>query len=439
MSDSDKARFALVSIDGLSQADLSDLLALIPRFASEFDFKEVNLNSAPLTSSQGIWAELLTGKSWEENGCVGYSKPVGSLNDIKIFSERHLLAPLNIAKDSSENPPIYINVPLTLPGDNKRIWLSPGALPIHTLVSPTQLLDNDLFQRYRPRAAENYHDATSSIRKFVTSCSEIENNRLECLRKLIDSQQHSSIVFRISILEHLQHVLGLGLGAARESRAWKAVSEYFQRLDNELLHLCRVFKKRVMLISPYSHSKCINVINLNAALMEANFLRLNSDPLGGARKLRHRPEATSSLRELYSSTAMFDNFEGRLIIKETVAASPVGGCIFINRSSDFRDGIISESEEPDVRQRLRRFLDETFVRRYGKDCEIAESSVVGKSVPAFVVNIKGVEFTDVIRSPRDVDVPLVTHAPYGFALFPSAEKISTGPISAAGLNHLLRN
>ncbi len=131
----------------------------------------VELESAGSATPQSVWAELLTGKEWKANGCVGYAYPNRSLNDLKIFSEKDLLSPCLVTPDREDV--ISINLPLVLPG--KRIWVGDGSMPLAPAMSSAAKAY--VTEPYKPRAYSTI--ATALFNRYTSLEADFDKDRNE--------------------------------------------------------------------------------------------------------------------------------------------------------------------------------------------------------------------------------------------------------------------
>src|SRR5260370_7236475 len=136
-------RLALVSLDGLSLEDFSRLTELLPRSARHLAGGSASrLNAGLLTSAAAIWGEVLTGAPWYENGCNGHARPWNTLNRTQVMTEHDLRLPARLLNGESQ---FVINVPLLVPQEPNRFWLSDGPLPLPMTVTPQSLLAAEPF------------------------------------------------------------------------------------------------------------------------------------------------------------------------------------------------------------------------------------------------------------------------------------------------------
>src|SRR5580658_6330194 len=178
-----KQRLLLISLDGLGPGDLPHVFRLLPETAKLLQqLHYAELNCAPLTSAQAIWAELLTGRYWYENGCAGFSRPRGSLQKLEIFTEDDLLAPVTLLSGRKD---VVVNVPLLKPGAG-RDFLCDGSTPVNEFVKLTSPLQDEFFQRYRPRPFASAINAVSHTLEAFGVCIDVERVRMHCAMSLAD-------------------------------------------------------------------------------------------------------------------------------------------------------------------------------------------------------------------------------------------------------------
>lgn len=182
------------------------------------------------------------------------------------------------------------------------------------------------------------------------------------------------------------------------------------------------------LLSAFSHSSCRGMINLNDTLKQGGFLQYDQSEAAtpvGASSRKSAVEAIARGREVEPSAMR--SLEGRLDLRTTVAASPVAGCVYLNRADRFADGIVSAETYGETCQKVRNFLHDTLSRRFGNVSieDAPEDTSPLNMVPDFVINIPGVEFCNVEhRIAREQDHPRTTHSPKGFAILSTARDLS---------------
>lgn len=406
------SRTCLISLDGLLLADCDALARLMPFFAARVRSSSLSiLDERVLTSAQAVWAEILTGKPWYTNGCVGYSRPDGSLNKLSVFSEKNLRVPLTLLESETDRL-VSINVPLLRPTAN-RFWLSDGSLPIRKYVSPASLVDSSRVTNYVPRPLTNLAVFTESVEEIVRRCIEIESTRLDCAIDLFKQNQFVNFVYRVSAFDSLTHLIGLNFLAAKDLQIYDTLKQFLQRLDSffEL-----IADASVAVVSGYAHMPCRGVLNLNNWLESGGFFNLKTSSAAEA-----RANAFATVVNARPPAHLMSSMEGEIDTATTTAASPISGAIFINKSDTFADGCVAPNDYVELRSRVKSLL-EGFSRNFGDRFSMAENlskqSHMNELGPEFMVHVRGFEFHNMKTGATVYNVPRTVHAPGGFALLP---------------------
>jgi hypothetical protein len=255
------------------------------------------------------------------------------------------------------------------------------------------------------------------VRQFLA----FETRRLDCAR-LLYQRKWSKFLYRISVFDHLSHLIGLNYLRARDLSVFAEIRKFLQRLDAFFEAVNGDDRVRLTLVSGYSHVGCRGMVNLDDLLAEGEFLVPESNP-SPEDDMTRRQQAMSTLMgtpRLYPT--LMASMEGRLKTSATVAASPVAGCIFINRKDAFKDGCVEQGAVADVCRRVSAYLRNRFSRVFGSGFELevkpAGSTDAGQ-VPELVVHIEGVEFHNMTGiGSWGYNVPRTTHSRSGFALLP---------------------
>lgn len=420
----------LLSLDGLSlddadilQSSLSSLKYLSQKRPMQ------SLDAGILTCAQPIWAEILTGAPWYKNGCSGYAKPAGSLNKLSVVSEKDLLVPLALLKadrseprtaDRSEPRTVTINVPLLRPNVEGRTWLSDGSLPINKTVSPSELLSKPQFQAYSPRAYADVGRSIESPNQAAEKFLDHELKRLDLALELFKDTDWQRFVYRITVFDHLSHLLGLNFFKAHDLQSGGAIQNFLQRLDEAIWTFANFAEGQLLIISGYAHVACRGTINLNVLLEQAGFLSLQSN-LKTDRNDTIRLDAMNAIAGAPIASQLA-SMEGRLIAAETLAASPISGCVFINNAA-FEDGSVHERDHENTSVAVKRFLQDALSKRFGTGFAIDEQpkhqEFTFTQIPDFMIKIDGVEFKNMQESAAGrFDIPRTTHSSSGFVLLP---------------------
>lgn len=424
----------MLAVDGLSLADLPSLLARLPRSKELVDSLSVVRLSTSGSSSQLAWAELLTARNVFQNGCAGYAHPVSSLNNLAVFSEPELLVKPGLIEVESGSSSVSINVPILRPNDESRFWLSDGSLSINKCVSPSYLRKEPIFRDYQPRPYKSHAGAmTLPQTQLIERCLDVEMDRLAGAVNLFERKNWSKFVYRVTVFDQLFHLLGLRYLAAENLAVYPALQRFLTALDEALVLFLKYQSANFALISCYSHVTCKTTLNLNLVLESGGFLQLASeDELAQNRSERSRIAATL----WQPTTHYFKTLEGCLRTSSTVAASPVSGSVYVNKSSVFEDGIVPDAEYKKVRTAVADYLTDFFTTRFGGgfSIEVHPEDVNKTCAPDLIVKIEGVEFENLSRAAVPVP-PLTTHSPTGFALI--SKKSERNNMNAPDLASLL--
>jgi len=422
----------LVSLDGLSLADLDHLIDLLPGARSYLGAGTAKpLHSGLLTSAAAIWGEILTATPWYENGCAGHAKPWKSLNRTKVVTEGDLAVPAKVLEAHLRQ--LVVNVPLLVPQESKRLWLSDGSLPLPDTVSPRSLRGEEPVASYSPRPYGALAEEIGYRKGAMQHCLETELQRLECANKLLRSNDPTISIIRLSLFDHIAHLIGTGF-LIDEDLVYRAeIRQFLGFLDD---WLCGLFSEghQVYLISAFSHKACESRLNLNELLSRGGFLtfgRLDSAAMRRVAAL----EALASDNGDQQSVGSKANLHAQVSCQQaifdcsrTLAASSVLGFVHVNSEDRFEDGVVKRMDVEGTRAVLREFLDNALRRSFGEAYSIwsknevrgQASERVHRELPDLVVYVPGAEFhnsADLRFGPSDR--PRSVHSPDGFFWSPS--------------------
>jgi hypothetical protein len=407
----------LIAFDGLSGVDIPRLLELLPKSSSVLNRLKLHSMTSPSSTAQAAWAEVLTGVHWSVNACGGYSRPNGTLNQLSTFSEFDLLKPVLLADDNESKPFVVINLPILLPKPN-RIWLSDGSLPTNNLVSPKQLLKERCFKEYLPRAYPSHAFATTaSSSLLIRRCIEVETIRLRCAVSIFKQHKFSCFIYRLSIFDYLFHILGLNFLGAKDLAVYAELKEFLRELDSAIEMFSEKEPDNVAVVSAYSHIPCRMTLNLNDVLSNGGFLKLTKSG-DSIRNDAHRLKVATALQGWEPSTHYLASQEGQLDTSSTIAASPVAGCVFINKRTTFFDGIVEAQDVESVATEVENYLRSFCAQRFGQfKIEKRLQNREETYAPDFMVDIESVEFHN-LSSDVVAITPLTTHSSKGFVMLP---------------------
>ncbi len=421
-------RHCLLSLDGLARADFESLLTHLPKSRKYFRaFESIDFESPSFTTAQPLWAEILTGKPWYQNGCVGYAQPQTSLNKLLAFSEKNLSVAASFIKPIEGSKAIIVNTPLLLPDIASRIWLSDGSLPINKLVSPKTLLETKPFSDYKPRPFIDIASALVSTRETSENIINIEKSRIESTFELLKTDW-STFICRFTAFDHLAHVLGKDFLESPDLEIFPLLKSLMESLDEFFQYVLSLADVEIFVLSAFSHQTCRSTLNLNKVLEDAKFLSAKPS-IFSEEEDSHRRAAVSLVRNVGSRKDLSSSYEGRIDTAHTVAASPVSGCVYINSQGKFDDGLVEQTAYQETRSVVGAYLTNTLTSRYGARATVKQNPVADLydvPLPEFVVRIDGVEFDNMYENGmRDYDLPRTTHCSKGFVMMPSAIAKST--------------
>jgi predicted AlkP superfamily phosphohydrolase/phosphomutase len=414
-----ESQLIIVSVDGLGPHDLGPLYDLMPKTAKHLaKLSYRNLNCVPLVSPQAVWAELLTGRPWFENGCAGFSKPNGSLQNLAVFTEDSLLVPVELL---SKTKNVVINIPLLQPSHGDRDFLSDGSAPASKAVSPPELLMDELFQRYRPRPYASSIAAMAKPLEALKRCIETERIRLHCAMSLFrGSRPWQRFLYRLSLFDHLAHLFGPNVLSQTTLRGYDQLQSFLRDFDD---NLCTVFESfpdaDICFLSAFSHTAGKMRININRMLQRGGFLKLESDDEASAIRARDREMALAIALGVRRNVANINTTRQLIGSSQAQAVSPVAGCVFINDTDRFSDGAISTSEHDATKSKVVELLRARLALWAGESATVIPNpapNANGSIAPDAIAYADGVEFYHVIDSNDDDDeAPRAVHAPLGFA------------------------
>jgi hypothetical protein len=374
------------------------------------DLACARLNSRPFTAASPLWAQLLTGKPWDENGCIGYAQPQHSLNKVEIVTEKDLSVP--VLPLYKERRGAVINVPILLPFEN-RAWLSDGSLPIQLPVMPASLAESEPFSTYQARAFDSLPYAAAMPKLSTPRCLETEENRLQCAAKLARDPGYQWLIVRLSIFDELAHFYGDAW--LDEPQMWfrEMLEEFCRRADDLIDEICA--HATVYVLSCFSHCRCKSTANLNLILKQKEFLQLYQER-SQSRTEGRRAEAIEAITGAQIRKDRLQSVAGQLVASKTLAASPVTGCIYVNEASVFADGCVSEAQlKPLIRDMAEYLKSETKRKFVGKtEFYVPSAHCAIKPRPECIVWIDDTLLTDALDPPSADSRAGSMHVPDGF-------------------------
>lgn len=408
-------KLLLISLDGLS-AEQFQYLSTNFGFLKEFTEAGINqLSSGVLTSAQAIWGELLSGQHWWETGCVGYALPRNSLNDLEIGSQSSYNF-RSIFADKGLN--FSVNVPLLQPGNEKRQWLSDGSFSSET-ASPKQLLENEPFKSYRPRPFSSPAYFLGSPIKGAESCFQLERHRLACAIELAHGDNWQIGIIRLSIFDHLCHLLGNNFlydDTLVVRPALKSFVDFANKSIQEIIQSSA--NATICVMSAFSHSACTRRANLNLLLSQLGYCSLiEATHVKKSLESRHRSTiALSEKKESSLSPTALVTLTNQFQAGSTIAASPVHGAIYLNTKERFKDGLIEAQEIERTRKKVATAISAVLTDSGIKDIRLDINPVHSLIAPDLLIYATGLDFHDAYDAPA-IDTfnhPLTCHTSNGF-------------------------
>lgn len=428
-----RTKVVVLALDGLSWPDFYRLVERMPRSAPALRAgASCRLDAGLMTGAAAIWAEVLTGVPWYENGCAAHAVPSGSLNRTRVLSERDLAAPVTLL--SADATQLFVNVPLVEPLGARRGWLSDGSLPAAAAVAPSSLLELEMSLRgYAPRPYPGIAEVIGCKPCGISACVANELARIKHARRLLRRRLFEQAVIRLTIFDQLAHLLGADFLAAAERVDGDTMARFLKALDRWLSDLLSEVQS-VVILSPFSHVRCTARVSLNAWLEQGGFLT------------RGRPDAAAQRRA--SALAAIEHARrvndgeasdvrppppaprSLLDPARTIAAAPVEGCVFVNSSERFKDGTVAPRDVEGTREAVREHLE----RMLARSCEDAATVCPAADdprnpnapdrslLPELFVHVPGAELHN---NPDPffarADRPRSVHAPGGFLWLRSGE------------------
>jgi hypothetical protein len=416
VADGTTQRIVLVSFDGLSSEQFEQILPFMPKLRRRVEgMRSAHLDASPFASPQPVWAQVLTGQPWYQNGCVGYAQPRGSLNRLQVTTERDLLAPL--LPLFAERPGLSINIPLVLPRSNLA-WFSDGSMPVQQKVAPQSLADSDLCRGYEPRGFVYLPIARVMSKLAMANCFGVERNRLECAASLAVKERYDWIALRLSIFDELSHVFGHSWLEEPDLWVRESLEELLGFTDGQLETICG--DSVTFVFSLFSHTTCYSTLNLNLLLGEGGFLRLHGseEELAPARAEARRAQALEAISgaEIGTRKNKLQSVEGLILTERSRAASPTSGCIYVNDSKRFFDGCVLPADRMKVKKELVAYLRPRLEKLSPYGVHLFETpDEVDGLVPDCIAFVERAELTDALGLNFQ---PRTTHAPSGFLYAP---------------------
>lgn len=423
-------RLLLLSIDGVSKLQFDAIAALSDGGAMLRDLNCIEINSQPFQSAQPIWAEVLTGAPWFDNGCCGYVRPSNTLARSVVMSESQLAVPVNLLGDA--RTALAVNVPLLEP--HNRLWLADGSLPTAINYSPRAELQGYMDGNYKPRPYSSLAKALTDKLDSAREVVEADLHRLSVTTRILKNEDVQQAIVRLSSFDQLQHLCGDDCFSEEGLIVRPMIERLVAELDR-FLTMLRHTGWRIFVTSLFSHHKCRSRFSLNALLMKLKLLTM-ADPASSS-----RAAAFAAVSGSKPSRAALSQASGSLAPAATTAASPTAGAVYLNLQSIFGDGTIGDTDTEQATARVRQLVEERLDFYFGGRAAVFEKPDRSRctNAPQFMVYVPHVELTDATEYIlNNRDKPATCHNPQGFLLHD--EKLTTGSsCTTLQVNSILRN
>lgn len=421
-------RVAIISFDGLSAAQFERLLPQMPAVQSLLgDGHLTELDAAPFSDAQPIWAEILTGEPWYRNGCVGYAAPLRSLTELKLFSESDLNVKQQLLPEVAEGVRnIVINIPLLEPREHERKWMADGSSPSLTTVSPNSLMTNEPFKSYKPRPLISMGKAMAEPLAASTFLG-AESNRAACAQTLSNESNWRMFMYRASIFDQLTHLFGPTFLDHTNLKVSAGLKELLVKLDSMLYQTMSRCDK-VLVLSAFSHTACQEMLGLNDLFQNFGLLERNS----GVSKENSLRKQAFALINSEDATPLV-SASNQISPAQTICASPIRGAVYVNSIDRFADGIVSSSDLEERENQVFNLLKEETERFSSTACLFRNKASI-RQAPNFIVDIAGVDLVDSLSCiRRSYDLPHSVHNSRGFVWLKATNSKPVKAVELLGL------
>lgn len=427
-----RERVVFISLDGLSQKQLDWLASKCSTLGRYLDTAKISaIVSAPHKNFQSVWAEALTGRPWQENGCSSYSRPGRSLSVLEIIDEDKLNVPVMLPRRS-----VLVNIPLVKPKSD-RVWLSDGSMPTAATVAPAELLGKEPYRSYRPRPFSSSAAAACTVQRSARKAMRVEQQRLECCKSLLSRQDWNLCLLRINVFDELSHLLGSELWQDDQLAISDELGRFLSALDGFLKFVTDLGGITVYVSSFISHINCQARLSLNGWLQRQGYATLTRNRADDPVIMTRTNAVKAALGETLAVAEPMTSQLWQIDPAKTLAASPVAGAIFINRKSCFEDGIVADSEAEPLLSDIQEALEAYLQREFGSTFDIYRNQSKAPG-PDMLVNVEGVEFFNLegAKGLDRVNKPKSTHCAKGFLCQPAGCNKLSGLIKPIDVNQL---
>ncbi|MBY0552766.1 MAG: alkaline phosphatase family protein [Candidatus Obscuribacterales bacterium] len=386
----------ILALDGLSREELfwfSKFSPLLHKYCQTAVAS--NLTAELLCNTQTTWATLLTGKSWKEHHCVGYTKPILYLTEPQIVTEAHL-GDIFLTRVDAERTGA-INVPLLRPSARK--WIADSASATNMTVSPASLA-----QRL-PRITDrrSFHTPGNIRRNPIAvwrDAVRADAERIYAAGTLLDSNLEL-VLLRLSSFDVAGHFLFREL--FDDSFVSKvddlnllggALSELLQKMEEA--------EYSVVIISNYGFESCSRVVNINGLLAAGGYCRI---------ALKSDSRRNSAAKELSGS----EHSNRWHVLQTSQACSSTHGTVHINSKNRFRTGVVEDNEIAALRREILEYLPCAVHKRHGLGMLLNANT--DPELPDLVFRVPGADYT-FNQTLNSYDAPAAVHSPFGFLAVP---------------------
>ncbi|MBX9879525.1 MAG: alkaline phosphatase family protein [Candidatus Obscuribacterales bacterium] len=401
----------LISLDGLSAEQFRYLSTTFGLLNTYLKSGIKKLTSNTLSSTQGAWGEILSGKPWWETGCVGYAVPKNSLCDLEVSSE----SSYKLDSAMTQLPSLVVNVPLLEPKD--RLWLSEGLSAIS--VNPKRLMSSEPFKSYQARPFSSPAYFLGKPFEGTRLCLEAEKQRLICAEALARENNWQLGIIRLTTFDQLAHLLGNDYLGKTTLAIRPEIESFISEINDVLERIIESAKpSTVAVMSSYSHVECKKRISLNQLLAQLGFCTLKDKALVQKEQvLRYESTIALSTRKVSSPLISTTN---AFVEESCIAASPIQGAIYVNVKDRFKNGIVSrDSQQSHVKQvesQLKSALHEAGVTNFNIELNPEPTNSSKTPAPDLMVYADGVDFHNLYDAPvvDSFSHPISCHSTNGF-------------------------
>jgi hypothetical protein len=295
-----------------------------------------------------------------------------------------------------------------------RTWLSDGSLPSMVTVNPAEL-SQSFAKAYKGRPYTALSSALSDRYQAAERLVQLELERLDAVRVQLEKNTWERAIVRLSFFDQLQHLFGLRCFDDPDLIIHDLFLQFIGRLD-QFLEAVTKLECEFFCLSAYRHRSCRSRFNINALLNRHGFLATQTQTADASR----RATALAAISGHPPAHASVQSIGGHLATEQTVAASPVGGCVYLNLKNSFVDGTVSDAEAGVLADSIYEVLEGKMFDYFGERARLytmplQQQQQPGSSLPRLILYVPEVEFFDGNETILDnQDKPAVCHGSGGF-------------------------